>query len=122
MKRTAMSLMLIASLFGTPVLVGCDRTVSEDKTVKTNSDGSTDIAVFRPSEGGWYVKGQPPFPQIWGQSGDVPVPADYNGDGTADTGLYAWSKGRLSLVARTGTIIPGVGTVASLVMGTIVIP
>ena len=43
MKRTAMSLMLIASLFGTPVLVGCDRTVSEDKTVKTNSDGSTEV-------------------------------------------------------------------------------
>ena len=42
MKRTALSFLLLASLFGTPVLVGCDRTVSEDKTVKTNSDGSTE--------------------------------------------------------------------------------
>ena len=24
---------------------------------------------------------QPPYPQIWGQAGDVPVPADYDGDG-----------------------------------------
>ena len=43
MKRTALSFLLLASLFGTPVLVGCDRTVSEDKTVKTNSDGSTEV-------------------------------------------------------------------------------
>ena len=40
---------------------------------------------------------------------------DANADGFPDTGLYVWSHGSLRLVARTGTEIPGVGTVAHLV-------
>jgi len=40
--------------------------------------------------------------------------ADDNGDGIADTGLYVSSRGSLHLVARTGTVIPGVGTIAHL--------
>ena len=47
---------------------------------------------------------------------------DVNGDGIPDTGLYEWSHGTLRLVARTGTVIPGVGTIANLVMGVILIP
>jgi hypothetical protein len=47
---------------------------------------------------------------------------DVDNDGTKDTGLFVWSNGSLRLVARTGTVIPGVGTVAQLVMGVIVIP
>ncbi len=47
---------------------------------------------------------------------------DVNGDGTADTGLFVWSHGDLRLVARTGTVIPGVGTISNLVMGVIVVP
>jgi hypothetical protein len=39
-----------------------------------------------------------------------------NGDPIPDTGLYAWSRGLLHLVARTGTVIPGVGTIAGLRM------
>ena len=39
-----------------------------------------------------------------------------------DTGLYVWSHGSLRLVARTGTVIPGVGTVDQLVMKVVVIP
>jgi hypothetical protein len=35
-------------------------------------------------------------------------------NGVADTGMYQWSHGQLSLIARTGTVIPGVGTVASV--------
>jgi hypothetical protein len=37
-----------------------------------------------------------------------------NGDGFHDTGLYTWSHGKVSLVARTGTVIPGVGTIQAL--------
>jgi len=39
-----------------------------------------------------------------------------NGDGTPDTGLYVWSHGSLRVVARTGTVISGVGTVSQLAM------
>ena len=47
---------------------------------------------------------------------------DVDHDGTLDTGLFVWSHGSLRLVARTGTVIPGVGTVTQLVMGVTVVP
>jgi hypothetical protein len=36
---------------------------------------------------------------------------DDDHDGNPDTGLYVWSHGSLHVVARTGTVIPGVGTI-----------
>jgi hypothetical protein len=49
--------------------------------------------------------------------GDVSFTAtlDTKTNGAADTGLYVWSRGSLHLVARTGTVIPGVGTIVGLV-------
>ena len=47
---------------------------------------------------------------------------DLNGDGTLDTGLFAWSQGSVRLVARTGTVITGLGTVAGLVTGPNILP
>jgi hypothetical protein len=47
---------------------------------------------------------------------------DANADGVPDTGLYVWSGGSLHLVARTGTVIPDVGTIAHLVMNVVVFP
>jgi hypothetical protein len=53
--------------------------------------------------------------------GDVGLSAtldtDVNGDGVPDTGLYVLSHGSLGLVARTGTVIPGLGTIAYLGLG-----
>ena len=44
-----------------------------------DGDGTSDIAVFRPSSGVWYVVGSSAgvFGIQWGQSGDVPIPANY---------------------------------------------
>ena len=53
-----------------------------------DGDGDTDVSVFRPSEGGWYMQGQPPFPQIWGALGDLSVPGDYDGNGTTDIAVF----------------------------------
>jgi hypothetical protein len=39
---------------------------------------------------------------------------DTSTGGVPDQGMYLWSKGRLSLVARTGTVLPGIGTIAEL--------
>jgi hypothetical protein len=47
---------------------------------------------------------------------------DKNGDGVPDTGVYVWSKGSTRLVARTGTVMPRIGTIQHLVFGAIVIP
>jgi hypothetical protein len=48
--------------------------------------------------------------------GDIVFTAslDTNTAGFPDTGLYQWSAGRLTVVARTGTVLPGVGTIESL--------
>jgi hypothetical protein len=38
-----------------------------------------------------------------------------DGDGLPDQGTYEWSHGGVSLLARTGTVLPGVGAVRSFV-------
>jgi hypothetical protein len=42
MKTLALNLMLIGSIFAAPAIIGCDRTVSEEKTTKTDSNGTTE--------------------------------------------------------------------------------
>jgi len=55
-------------------------------------NNKADIAVYRSSNGYWYVRGG--FPVRWGiQAGDIPVPGDYNGDGTTDIAVYRNSNG-----------------------------
>ena len=51
-----------------------------------NGDGKKDIAVFRPSNSTWYIYGVGSF--VYGQAGDIPVPADYNGDGKTDIAVF----------------------------------
>ena len=58
-----------------------------------NGDRSTDVAVYRPSTGTWYVRNQ--MTVQFGQPGDRPVPGDYNGDGTADLAVYRLSDRRV---------------------------
>jgi hypothetical protein len=86
------------------------------------SQGTT-IAVARPGDampgGGTFVSaGDYDATYDLNQSGDVSFAAtlstDDNMDGIADTGLYVFSKGSVRLIARTGTVIPGVGTIAYL--------
>jgi hypothetical protein len=51
-----------------------------------NGDGKVELAVYRPSEGVFYM--QDGKPVKLGQQGDIPVPGDYDGDGFADFAVY----------------------------------
>ncbi|MCA1683781.1 MAG: right-handed parallel beta-helix repeat-containing protein, partial [Actinobacteria bacterium] len=52
---------------------------------------ASDVSVFRPDSGAWYVAGG--STTGYGTSGDIAVPADYDGDGHADTAVYRPSVG-----------------------------
>jgi hypothetical protein len=55
-----------------------------------------DIAVWRPSNGAWYVMGPGGTMQAaqgWGTNGDVPVPGDYDGDGKTDFSVFRPNDG-----------------------------
>jgi hypothetical protein len=55
-----------------------------------DGDGKTDLSVFRPSEGNWYLnRSMAGFLALhWGSAGDILVPGDYDGDGKTDTAIF----------------------------------
>lgn len=57
---------------------------------------NTDLAVWRPGTGVWYVLGGPGSTQTfyqWGQIGDVPVQGDFDGDGKTDFSVWRSTTG-----------------------------
>ena len=61
-----------------------------------DGDGKSDYAVFRPSNGTWYIINSSahtgPSWNTWGLQGDIPVPGDYDGDGICDV-VFRPSRG-----------------------------
>ena len=72
-----------------------------------DGDGRTDLAVFRSSEGNWYLNQSSAgfSAQHWGASSDTLVPGDYDGDGKTDLAVFRASTGTwYALLSQTNTV------------------
>ena len=73
-----------------------------------DGDGHLDAAVFRSSNGVWYIlqssNGQARY-QFWGTGSDRPVAADYDGDGRTDVAVFRPTNGFWYIINSTsGTV------------------
>lgn len=56
-----------------------------------NGDGTSDIGIFRGSNGLWAIRGTTRI--YFGTGDDLPVPGDYTGDGTTNTAVFRSASG-----------------------------
>lgn len=72
-----------------------------------NGDGASDLAVYVPASGHWYIRnyagGTLAWARSWGYSGAWPVAADYDGDGQTDLAVYDPARGLWHIVGMEGT-------------------
>lgn len=68
---------------------------ANDPQFDFDDDGRSDISVFRPASGMWYLdrstEGMLAFQ--FGAAGDITAPADYDGDGRTDVAVWRESEG-----------------------------
>jgi len=66
-----------------------------DGKIIYDGDGEADVAVYRSSNGVWYIERSRDHFAFYqfGAANDVPTPADYDGDGRADLSVFRPSNG-----------------------------
>ncbi len=65
-----------------------------------DGDGRSDVSVFRPSNGAWYINRSTAglWVPVWGTSDDKLVPADYDGDQKTDVAVWRPADGNFYIL------------------------
>lgn len=73
----------------------CSSAPSVRSRADFDGDGKTDVSVYRPSEGNWYIdRSTAGFGALnWGLSTDIPTPGDFDGDNRADAAVFRPTNG-----------------------------
>lgn len=98
-------------------LVGLNGTVDKFIPVRPNKtsadfdgDSRTDLTVFRPSSGAWYIlnSSNAAFRAVqFGSNGDIPAPEDYDGDNITDIAVFRPSSGSWFLLLSSNGAFSG---------------
>jgi len=79
--------------------------IAKNRTADFDGDRKTDLSVFRPDTGVWYVQksnGSGYVIAQFGLSTDIPAPGDYDGDGKTDQAVFRPSNGTWHLLTKAG--------------------
>ena len=79
--------------------------IPKNKRADFDGDRKTDISVFRPGNGVWYVQksnGSGFIIVPFGLSTDIPTPGDYDGDGKTDLAVFRPSDGTWHMLTKAG--------------------
>ncbi len=80
--------------------------IPKNKPADFDGDGRTDVSVYRPDSGNWYILNSSTSvlsAASFGIATDKIVPGDYDGDGKTDTAVYRPSNGTWYFLLKAGT-------------------